>query len=103
MSITDLLFRLLPKGKRGRMGLLLCLDLLIAALAGMAVLAILLGPELFSIVHISTGMWLYVVIASAVFLVVHCVLFRVVMPKREDKLDERDAAEKLLQKMLNEK
>ena len=34
MSITDLLFRLLPKGKRGRMGLLLCLDLLIAALAG---------------------------------------------------------------------
>ena len=34
MSITDFLYRLLPKGKRGRMGLLLCVDLLIAALSG---------------------------------------------------------------------
>lgn len=67
---------------------------MMAMLVGLSVGAVLILPKLFSLVPITWPMCRFILIISAVFFVVHGLLFRLIIPKVEAKKDAKEQAER---------
>ena len=67
---------------------------MLALLIGLAAGAILILPGLFSLVPLTWQMWKFILIVALIFFVVHGLLFRLIVPKIEEKREAKEMAER---------
>ncbi|MCQ2512703.1 MAG: HAD-IC family P-type ATPase, partial [Lachnospiraceae bacterium] len=63
---------------------------MLALLVGLAVGAVLVLPGLFSLVPITWQMWRFILMVSAVYFLIHGIIFRIIVPKVEAKREAKE-------------